>query len=141
MGGGKTRKSCGTLRTFVGIKPTIDNDLYIYGTWRFQENDSPFNFDAITLSNGSRTTVSGNIQLTANNLVIDGSSIFTLSGNTNLTINNLGFFAQTLEKSGREIHNNSIRTFLATSLKYASPAKWSQRQPFQHRAGCKASQK
>ena len=38
-------------------------------------------------------------------------------------------------------HDNSIRTFSATSLKYASPAKWSQRRHFQHRAGCKASQK
>ena len=35
----------------------------------------------------------------------------------------LGVFAQSLEKSGREIQDNSIRTFLATSLKCASPAK------------------
>jgi hypothetical protein len=35
----------------------------------------------------------------------------------------LGFFVKTREKSGSKIQDSSIRTFPATSLMYASPAK------------------
>ncbi|MDD5558597.1 hypothetical protein [Candidatus Methylomirabilis sp.] len=65
----------------VGFFDTVNNDFYAGHSWRFQENDGPFNFRRVILNN-SQVTTQGNIRLTANELIIGNHSKFTLGGDT-----------------------------------------------------------
>jgi len=112
----------GTAQTKAGIKgyegedgtvAFIDNSnniLYAGQSFRFQENDGPFNFDQVVLSN-SKVTTEGNINLTANDLIIQDNSEFILGGDTtavtvdSLSINNSSLLAL-VDSSALTVNNS-----------------------------------
>lgn len=63
----------------VGLFDESTNNLYINNYWRFQKNDSPFNFNNIFLKN-SQVSINDGVEITANNIVLDKASTLTLSG-------------------------------------------------------------
>jgi len=71
-------KTCSQNGT-VGLFDELSNDLYVNNSWRFQKNDSPFNFNDIFLV-GSQVLVDDGAEITANSIVLDKASTLTLSG-------------------------------------------------------------
>jgi uncharacterized repeat protein (TIGR01451 family) len=71
-----------------GLFDTQNNIFYSGPSFKFQENDSPFNFNKVILNN-SKVNTEGKVSLTANDLTIKNNSILTLSGNETFSINNV----------------------------------------------------
>ncbi len=63
-----------------------NNILFIGNSFRFQENDSPFNFTRVILNN-SKVTSQGSISLTTEQLLLNNSAI-TLNDTANLIVSN-----------------------------------------------------
>ena len=71
----------------VGFFDIKNNNLIVTSFWKFEENDSPFNFNEVRFINNSVIETGKNINLKANNLIIDDGSRFTLvSDNQKLEI-------------------------------------------------------
>jgi hypothetical protein len=70
----------------VGLFDTVNNDFYAGPSWRFQADDSPFDFNTVTLDNGSQTTTEEGISLTAGRLVMDNGSSLSITGEEEFSI-------------------------------------------------------
>ena len=70
----------------VGYFDDLNNDLIVDSYWRFQKNDSPMNFNHIILTNNAKVTTEDNVNITANELLIDKNSSFTLGKDVILNI-------------------------------------------------------
>ncbi|PIZ86321.1 hypothetical protein COX94_00470, partial [Candidatus Nomurabacteria bacterium CG_4_10_14_0_2_um_filter_33_9] len=73
----------------VGLFDTLNNDLYLDSSWQFKNSDSPFNFNNIFISNGTKVISDENISLTANDISIDGASTFVFSGSETINANQM----------------------------------------------------
>lgn len=63
----------------VGFFDTLNNNFLVNTSWRFEKNDSPFNFNKITFLNGAKVYTENGINITANEFLIDEASQFTLA--------------------------------------------------------------
>ncbi len=70
----------------VGFFDMLNNDLFIYSSWIFQKNDSPFNFRHIVLTNGAKVSGEETASITADDLLLDKISFFTLASNQSISI-------------------------------------------------------
>lgn len=109
----------------VGFFDTLNNNLYVDGSWVFQKNDGPFNFNHIVLTNGSVVTSEKEANITANDILVDKASSFTLAENQiinipSVSINN----GSTLNLSGSEtltvnnlnVKGNSVVTIIPEKI-------------------------
>ncbi len=64
----------------VGLFDALKSEFHAGHSWCFQQNQSPFDFDEITLSNGSQTTCEDNVIITTNVLSVGGSSTLSILG-------------------------------------------------------------
>ncbi len=69
----------------VAFIDMVNNNLYIKDYFRFQTNDT-FNFNTITMEEGSRADVQENASLTTNALTLRNLSVLTLANNATLNI-------------------------------------------------------
>ncbi|MCK5059910.1 MAG: alpha/beta hydrolase, partial [Candidatus Pacebacteria bacterium] len=70
----------------VGFFDTAANNFISGALWRFQQNDSPFNFNDIILSGGSETEIEDGANLSANNLTVNETSSLVIFGSPMLSI-------------------------------------------------------
>lgn len=63
----------------VAFFDTTNNDLHIKSSFRFQTNDSPFNFRNIYLSNGGNADTENGISITADNISLQTAPQFTIN--------------------------------------------------------------
>lgn len=97
----------------VGLINTSDNSLNVISSWRFEQNNSPFNFSNIFVKNNAKVVVDGGVVINADNLSLDGYSFLDSSNNSSLNIENIainGFSTWTL--SGNE--NFNVNNLLVT---------------------------
>lgn len=93
-------KTCAENGT-AGLFDTINNDLYIGSSWRFQANDGPFNFNRIIISNGSTVTMDEGVSVAANELLSSGASFISSKGGS-LAIPTVAVDGGTITFSGEE---------------------------------------
>jgi hypothetical protein len=94
--------SCGQNGT-VGIFDESKNDLYVNSSWRFQKNDSPFNFNDIFLTK-AQVTIEDEVEVNAKNITLNNVSTFTLSGN------------ETINADALTLKGNSIITVIPEKI-------------------------
>lgn len=109
----------------IGFFDSLNNDLYVDSLWVFQKNDSPFNFNHITLTNGSTVTTEKEVSITANDLLVDKVSVFTLAENQVIDIPSVSVTGRsTLTLSGNEtltintlnVTGNSVVTIIPEKI-------------------------
>ncbi|MGE0268874.1 MAG: hypothetical protein AB7S78_10530 [Candidatus Omnitrophota bacterium] len=70
----------------VGFIDMANNEFIAGHQWRFQLNDSPLEFDTITLDDASVTTTDGTVTISGTQLILDGASSFFLNGEETFNI-------------------------------------------------------
>ncbi|OGI71464.1 hypothetical protein A3B84_01740 [Candidatus Nomurabacteria bacterium RIFCSPHIGHO2_02_FULL_35_13] len=109
----------------VGFFDTLNNNLTINNSWLFQKNDSPFNFNHITFTDDAEVTSEDDVNITANDILMDKNSSFTLGNNQILNIPTITIDENsTLTFSGSEtittdtfnLKGNSILTILPEQI-------------------------
>lgn len=93
-------KTCAENGT-AGLFDTINNDLYIGSSWRFQVNDEPFNFNRIIISNGAMVAMDEGVSVAANELLSSGASFISSKGGS-LSIPTVAVDGGTITFSGEE---------------------------------------
>jgi len=73
----------------VGYFDTINNDLSVYNSWQFLKVDSPFNYNKIILTNGSTIRSEKEVNITADDLLLDKISNFTLNEDQIINISSI----------------------------------------------------
>ncbi len=115
--------SCGQVGT-MGIFDSSANDAYLSGSWQFRNNDAPFAFNNIYILNDTKATSENNVNITANNLVIDKNSFFSLSDNQVLNIPTIKIDGvSTLTLSGSEIIMANSLMLMGNSILTIIPEK------------------
>ncbi len=77
--------SCGQNGT-IGLFDETANDLYLNYYWQFRSSDGPFSFNNIFISNGAKVESENDVNITANNILVDKISQLTLAENQILNI-------------------------------------------------------
>jgi len=103
----------------AGVFDDTANDMYAKGSWKFLEDDGPFSFNNIFISDNAKVSSDKDISITAENISIDGNSSFVLADDQVLDVSNIEIDdGSTLTLSGSEtlntntliVSNNSIVT-------------------------------
>ena len=101
----------------VGLFDESLNDFYVNTSWQFRENDAPFSFNNIFISNGANIVSENNINITANNLLIDNDSSFTLADSQILNISTITINGESnITFSGNESINTDSLTLAGNSI-------------------------
>jgi len=72
----------------VGFFDNINNDLLINSSWYFIENDSPFNFNKISIIGGAKVRTESGVNITVGDFEIKEKSTLTLSGEEVISADN-----------------------------------------------------
>ena len=108
----------------VGFFDTLNNDFFVYSSWLFQKNDSPFNFRHIVFTNGAKVNGEDTVNITANDLLVDKISLFTLASNQNISIPSITIDGgSTFTLSDNEIFTTDTITVKGNSIVTVIPEK------------------
>ncbi len=72
----------------AGAFDVPENDIYAKGSWKFIEEDGPFNFNHIFLS-GAKVEIEDGVEITVDDIVLDEASVLVLSGEEIINADNL----------------------------------------------------
>lgn len=79
----------------VGFFDESANDLYVNNYWRFQKNDSPLNFNNVVLTR-AKVEINDEVEINANEIILDKTSTLTLSGGEIINANNLSLLGNSI---------------------------------------------
>ncbi|MBI5149585.1 MAG: hypothetical protein HZA28_02275, partial [Candidatus Omnitrophica bacterium] len=105
----------------VGLFDVTNNDFYAGKSWRFQENDSPFEFNKVTLDNGSVIGTEKNISLSAADMVLDNSSTLLANEDASFSVQDVSVLGNSTIEGILKI--NAVNFSLAQGSKVSANAK------------------
>ncbi len=108
----------------VGIFDEIKNDFYVDSSWQFRNDDGPFSFNNIFISNGAKVISEEDVSITADKILIKDNSSFTLAKDQVLDIAQIIIDEKsTLTLSGEETINAESLKLTENSLITIIPEK------------------
>ncbi len=105
----------------VGLFDVVNNNFYTGPSWRFQENDSPFEFNKVTLDHGSVVETEKNVSLSAVEMFLNNGSMFLTNEEAFLSVRDVLVSGNSAIEGN--LHVNAVNFTLTQGSKISANAK------------------